>query len=85
MAVLSFTAAAALTQAFARIGVNPALRFAVLFVISFFCLGNVALLTGPIATESVPAGLVSSAIGLVVGSGEIFGGGIAPSIAGYVA
>jgi fucose permease len=29
--------------------------------------------------------LVSSAIGIVVGSGEIFGGGIAPSIAGYVA
>ena len=62
----------------------PAL-FAGLFVVSFFCLGNVALITGPIATEAAPAGLISSAIGVVVGTGEIFGGGIAPSIAGYVA
>jgi fucose permease len=42
-------------------------------------------LTGPIATESAPVGLVSSAIGIVVGAGEIFGGGIAPSIAGFIA
>jgi sugar phosphate permease len=56
-----------------------------LFVVSFFCLGNVALITGPIATEAAPAGLISSAIGVVVGTGEIFGGGIAPSIAGFVA
>jgi sugar phosphate permease len=56
-----------------------------LFVVSFFCLGNVALITGPIATEAAPAGLISSAIGIVVGSGEIFGGGVAPSIAGYIA
>jgi hypothetical protein len=27
---------------------------------------------------------VSSAIGLVVGAGEIFGGGVAPAIAGFV-
>ncbi len=56
-----------------------------LFVTSFFCLGNVALITGPIATESAPIGLVSASIGIVVGSGEIFGGGIAPVIAGFVA
>ena len=52
---------------------------------SRFSLGNVALITGPIATESAPAGLVSSAIGLVVAAGEIFGGGIAPSIGGAIA
>ncbi len=51
---------------------------------SFFCLGNVALITGPIATEAAPAGLISSAIGMVVGAGEIFGGGVAPSIAGFI-
>ena len=39
---------------------------------------------GPIATESAPVGLISSAIGLVVGAGEIFGGGVAPSIAGFI-
>jgi fucose permease len=27
---------------------------------------------------------VSSAIGVVVGAGEIFGGGVAPSIAGFI-
>jgi fucose permease len=44
----------------------------------------VALITGPIATESAPRGLISSAIGVVVGAGEIFGGGVAPIIAGGV-
>jgi hypothetical protein len=59
--------------------------FTALFVCSFFCLGNIALITGPIATESAPIGLVSSAIGIVVGAGEIFGGGVAPYIAGGIA
>ena len=40
---------------------------------------------GPSTTESVPAQLMSTASGFVVGIGEIFGGGIAPSLAGYVA
>ena len=43
------------------------------------------LITGPIATESAPAGLISSAIGIVVATGEIFGGGIAPAIGGAIA
>jgi sugar phosphate permease len=59
--------------------------FVALFVCSFFCLGNVALITGPIATESAPVGLISAAIGIVVGAGEIFGGGVAPYIAGNIA
>ncbi|MFP3616032.1 MFS transporter, partial [Paraburkholderia sp. SIMBA_050] len=32
-----------------------------------------------------PVGLVSTSIGVVVGCGEIFGGGIAPALGGYVA
>jgi predicted MFS family arabinose efflux permease len=85
LAIFSFAGAAALIRVFITVGANPLLLFALMFVISFFCLGLVALLTGPIATESAPAGLVSSAIGIVVGAGEIFGGGIAPVIAGYTA
>ena len=85
MAVSGFAAAAVLLRVFIGTGPNPALLFALLFVITFFCLGLVALITGPIATESAPVGLVSSAIGIVVGAGEIFGGGIAPSIAGFIA
>lgn len=85
MAVVSFAGAALLIRVFIGTGANLGSLFAVLFAISFFCLGVIGLITGPIATESAPVGLVSSAIGIVVGSGEIFGGGIAPSIAGYVA
>jgi predicted MFS family arabinose efflux permease len=85
MAILSFIGAAILLFVFTAIGADPPVLFALLFVITFFCLGLIALLTGPIATESAPAGLVSSAIGIVVGAGEIFGGGIAPVIAGFIA
>ena len=85
MAVVSFLGAAGMIWLLIGIGPNTTALFGVMFVISFFCLGVVALLTGPISTESAPVGLISSAIGIVVGAGEIFGGGIAPVIAGYVA
>ncbi len=55
------------------------------FFISLCCLGNIALITGPVATESAPVGLVASSIGIVVGAGEIFGGGVAPLIGGFIA
>ena len=84
-AVLAFIGAAISVWVFMGMSANPNALFAMLFVISFFSLGNVALITGPIATESAPAGLISSAIGIVVATGEIFGGGIAPSIGGAIA
>jgi MFS family permease len=85
IAILGFAGSAISVWLLAGIGADPTMLFITLFVVSFFCLGNVALITGPIATEAAPVGLVSSAIGIVVGSGEIFGGGVAPSIAGYIA
>jgi len=85
LAILGFVAATASVWWFAQIGADVTGLFVPLFICSFFCLGNIALITGPIATESAPAGLVSSAIGVVVGAGEIFGGGVAPYIAGGVA
>jgi len=85
VALGGFAGAAFMLWAFIHVGPAPATLFAVLFVISFFCLGLVSLLTGPISSESAPRGLVSSAIGIVVGSGEIFGGGVAPSVAGFIA
>jgi MFS family permease len=84
-AVLAFVGAAVSIYVFMGIGANTTALFGMLLLVSFFSLGNVALITGPIATESAPAGLISSAIGIVVGSGEIFGGGVAPSIAGFIA
>jgi MFS family permease len=84
LAILGFIGATASVYWFAQTGAAVLPLFVALFVCSFFCLGNVALITGPIATESAPRGLISSAIGVVVGAGEIFGGGVAPIIAGGV-
>jgi len=84
-AVLAFIGAAITVWLFMGIGATPNSLFVMLFAVSFFSLGNVALITGPIATESAPAGLISAAIGIVVAAGEIFGGGIAPVIGGSIA
>jgi MFS family permease len=84
LAILGFLGASASVYWFASTGAAVVPLFIALFVCSFFCLGNVALITGPIATESAPRGLISSSIGVVVGAGEIFGGGVAPIIAGGV-
>jgi predicted MFS family arabinose efflux permease len=85
LAILGFIGATIAVWWFANTGPAVLPLFVALFVCSFFCLGNVALITGPIATESAPPGLISAAIGIVVGAGEIFGGGVAPYIAGNVA
>jgi len=85
VAIISFVGAAVTVYLFSKLGPNPTMLFGMMFLVSFFSLGNVALITGPIATESAPPGLVTSAIGLVVGAGEIFGGGVAPVMGGYVA
>lgn len=84
LAIFGFIGATLSVWWFANTGAAVLPLFVALFVCSFFCLGNVALITGPIATESAPRGLISAAIGVVVGAGEIFGGGIAPIIAGNV-
>ena len=83
--VLAFLGAAVTVWLFMGIAATPNALFAALFLVSFFSLGNVALITGPIATESAPAGRISAAIGLVVAAGEIFGGGMAPMIGGGIA
>jgi MFS family permease len=85
MAVISFIGASIAVWIFMGIGANGPALFTLLFIISFFTLGNIALITGPIATESAPPGLMATGIGMVVGAGEIFGGGVAPIIAGRVA
>ena len=85
MAVLGFLGASLFVYLLINTGANPPALFVLLFLVSFCCLGNIALITGPISTESAPPGLISSAIGMVVGAGEIFGGGVAPIIAGAVA
>ena len=83
--ILSFLGSAIFIYLFANAPATVMSLFGLLFVLSFFSLGLIALLSGPIAAESAPAGLVASSIGLVVGAGEIFGGGIAPVLSGIIA
>jgi MFS family permease len=84
-AVIAFAGAILGTWFFARTAANPLSLFMWLAVMSFFGIGLLSLLTGPVAVEAVPPGLAASAVGFVSGTGEIFGGGVAPIIAGYVA
>lgn len=83
--VLAFVGAAVCIWGFWHAPADGPTLFLWLSGTAFFGLGLAAILTGPIATEAVPAALTSSAVGFVSGTGEIFGGGIAPVIAGFVA
>ena len=85
VAILGFLLGAVFLYAFQQIGPSPATLFALLFASCFFCFGLLGLITGPIAAEAAPHGLISSTAGIIIGIGEIFGGGIAPPIAGYIA
>ncbi|MDB6011452.1 MAG: transporter permease [Gammaproteobacteria bacterium] len=84
--MLSFIVAAVFLWLFIHTGgANLPMLFGLLFVAAMFNFGALAILAGPIPAEAAPVGLIASAAGLVIGAGEIFGGGIAPSIAGAIA
>jgi predicted MFS family arabinose efflux permease len=83
--LLSFIVAAVSLWFFIHTGNNPSLLFGLLFVAAMFNFGALAILAGPIPAEAAPVGLIASAAGIVIGAGEIFGGGVAPSIAGAIA
>ena len=83
--IVSVIGAAAGLYVLMHTGAEPfrlflSLGFTLIFIFSMIC-----LTVGPISAESVPAKLMTTASGIVIGTGEIFGGGIAPVIAGYVA
>ena len=59
--------------------------FVLLFFASMFNFAALAILAGPVAAEAAPVGMVASVAGLVIGAGEVFGGGVAPVIAGRIA
>jgi len=84
--LLAYAGSAVFIFFFARAGrASPGELFALLSLCSFFSLATSALISGPLAIESAPRGAFSSVAGIVVGLGEIFGGGVAPVIAGGVA
>jgi MFS family permease len=81
----SFALAAACLWVFIGTGAHPSLLFGLLFGTAFFTFGALAIIAGPIAAEAAPPGLVATVAGVVIGIGEIFGGGVAPVIAGAIA
>jgi MFS family permease len=83
--LLSFLIASGALWLFIHTGSSLPMLFGLLFVAAMFNFGALAILAGPIPAEAAPAGLVASAAGLVIGAGEIFGGGVAPHIAGTIA
>lgn len=83
--VLSVLGAGVGLYALMHTGADPLPLFLSLAATLFFVFSMICLTVGPISAESVPASLMSTASGIVIGTGEIFGGGIAPVIAGYVA
>jgi MFS family permease len=86
VSLISFAVAAVFLWLFLQTGAsNLPLLFSLLFVASLANFGALALIAGPIAAEAAPLGLMSSVAGIVIGAGEIFGGGVAPVIAGNIA
>ncbi|SIT37877.1 Major facilitator superfamily transporter [Paraburkholderia piptadeniae] len=84
-ALIGFVCAAVLLYLFSCTGPNPVLLFILLFGVALFSMGLLSLLSGPVATEAAPVGLIASTIGFVSGVGETFGGGVAPVVAGFIA
>ncbi len=87
MAVIAaFVLAAIFLWSFAHTGAsNLTLLFALLLGAALFNFGALAVIAGPLAAEAAPVGQIALVAGMVIGAGEVFGGGVAPSIAGAIA
>jgi predicted MFS family arabinose efflux permease len=84
--LISYILAAVFTYLFTlQGGDNLSALFWLIFFAALFNFSALAILAGPVAAEAAPLGMVASVAGLVIGAGEIFGGGVAPSIAGRIA
>ena len=84
--LLSYLFAAGFTYLFTQAGAGSlATLFWLLFFAALFNFSALAILAGPVAAEAAPLGMIASVAGLVIGAGEVFGGGLAPIIAGQIA
>jgi MFS family permease len=83
--IISFLATGLSLWLMIHTGAEPVKLFMLLFLTTFFNFSMICMTVGPLTSESVPRALTSTATGLVVGIGEIFGGGVAPAIAGFIA
>lgn len=59
--------------------------FLCLFGVHFFNNSLITLTVGPVCAETVPPKLMATASGVVIAVGELFGGGVAPIVAGHFA
>ena len=83
--LLAATGALAAIALLSKCGPDVFACFACLFV-TMGCITSLLTLTvGPMCDESVPPALSATASGLVIATGELFGGGIAPVIVGLSA
>ena len=83
--LISVVGAISFLTLLANTGAEPGKLFLFVFGTHFFNFALITLTVGPLSAEAVPAKLMATATGLVIGVGEIFGGGVAPIIAGFVA
>jgi MFS family permease len=85
--VLALSAAGALLSLvlLANTGAQVGPLFALLFFVHFFNNALITLTVGPLCSEAVPVSLMATACGMVIAVGELFGGGIAPVVVGYLA
>jgi predicted MFS family arabinose efflux permease len=83
--ILGSTGALAGLLLLSQTGASVPALFAVLFMIHFCNNALITMTVGPIATETVPMSLMTTASGMVIAAGEILGGGLAPIIGGQVA
>lgn len=84
MAIAGFVLGAVFIVAFMNTGPDVPMLFALLFLATASSFGLLSLLTGPVAAEAAPNGMIATASGLIIGSGEVFGGGLALVVAGSV-
>lgn len=63
----------------------PAPMLALALACGFMGAGCLPVIVATIPSETVPAGYAATAIGLIIGSAEVFGGVIAPTLAGVAA
>ena len=86
MALVGFLVGSVFLILFMNVGAdNLFVLFILLFISAGFAFGLLALITGPISAEAAPVGMIASTGGVIIGAGEIFGGGIAPLIGGAIA
>jgi predicted MFS family arabinose efflux permease len=84
--LMSYILAAVFIWLFTQTGAdNQGALFWLLFFAALFNFSALATLAGPVAAEAAPLGMIASVAGLVIGAGEVFGGGVAPAIAGQIA